>query len=137
MYQGEDTKPRPFKTLIPVGWYLTEFSAVRLDSIDCSKRYESEDIEVVTRVVMVFEHEMANFRMLIDHLENSKRFREIDSYFEEIEDEIYNMREKFFPNWHDHFVQTYYKIYSTSVGIFPITNLPLSFSDLKIESFTI
>ena len=103
MYQGEDTKPRPFKTLIPVGWYLTEFSAVRLDSIDCSKRYESEDIEVVTRVVMVFEHEMANFRMLIDHLENSKRFREIDSYFEEIEDEIYNMREKFFPNWHDHF----------------------------------
>ena len=59
MDSGININPGPFLVLLPVGWYRVEFAAKQLDT---------EEIEHVRRLVMVFEHEREGYERLIREL---------------------------------------------------------------------
>ena len=59
MDSGNNTNPAPYKTFLPAGWYLAEYSAARSDE---------EQVEPVRRLVMVFDHEKEQYERLISAL---------------------------------------------------------------------
>jgi len=56
MDSGINIDPYEFKTLLPIGWYRVEYAA---------RQRDTEEIENVRRLVMVFEHEREGYEQLI------------------------------------------------------------------------
>jgi len=64
MNSGTNVAPAEFLRLMPVGWYRVEFQALA----EGTAGVESEDIETVRHLVMVFEDQCDGFRQLLEHL---------------------------------------------------------------------
>lgn len=96
MDSGLNINPHPFLTFLPVGWYRVEYTATQKDS---------EEIERIRRLVMVFEHEREGYERLICELERSAKdkFYDEDVQFEGVSSIIEELRRKFFPGIQEHF----------------------------------
>lgn len=99
MDSGINMAPAPFKTLLPVGWYRVEYQARVLDS---------DDIEPVRELVMVFEHERECFNSFTTFLDRAsgnvlRPFEPESVSREEIEKALVKWRSQFFSNGDDHF----------------------------------
>lgn len=60
MYEPTTTRPMAFLEMLPVGWYRTEFDALVEGTVD--------DVEHVTRLVLVYDHDRKGFERLLDLL---------------------------------------------------------------------
>ncbi|MFO0560263.1 MAG: DEAD/DEAH box helicase family protein [Polyangiales bacterium] len=65
MMQSSRPAASPFRAIVPVGWYATNFAASAGDG----------DVELVAPLVMVFEDEAAAFEQLVAHLSRSPTAR--------------------------------------------------------------
>ena len=121
MYRPE-TFIDPFKTLLPLGWYMVEYVA-RADNSDSVNGSEadsdqgaenhlsneklaiSEEIESIKRLVMVFEHEEDNYKKIIKYLlsPHPTEFEDEGIQFKDFETAIAAWSETFFPHVEEHF----------------------------------
>ncbi len=96
MDSGININPGPFMELLPVGWYRVEYTA---------KESDTEEIEHVQRLVMVFEHESIGYEQLIKGL-----LSKVDSSFydegvqlQDVSLEISELQRDCFPGNNGHF----------------------------------
>jgi len=91
MDSGININPVPFITFMPIGWYRVEFETL----IE-----ESEDIEMVQRLVMVFENERDNYQRFIEYLKQIDliSFIEPSVKFETQQQQIEHWQKQFFGN---------------------------------------
>ena len=69
MDSGLNINSLPYSALLPVGWYRVEYdAAVGTDEADAGGG-DSDDVESVRRLLMVFEGEQPSFEQLLDRLE--------------------------------------------------------------------
>ena len=96
MDSGININPGPFVTLLPMGWYRVEYAA---------KQSDSEEIEHVRRLVMVFEHESNGYEQLIRGLQGNvdAKFYDEGVQFEEVSSEISELQRNYFPGTREHF----------------------------------
>jgi ATP-dependent helicase IRC3 len=112
----------PFRTLLPLGWYMVEYVAravnsdsVNGDEVESDKSAEnhssdeklaiSEEIESIKRLVMVFEHEEDNYKRIIQYLlsPHPTEFEDEGIQFKDFEPTIAAWSKTFFPNVEEHF----------------------------------
>lgn len=95
MDSGVNISP-PFKTLLPVGWYRVEYSA---------KQTDTEEIEPVRRLVMVFDHELEGYENLIKELLSGidQSFYEEGVQYNDVQPLILDLQRRFFPCIDEHF----------------------------------
>ena len=96
MDSGININPGPFMELLPVGWYRVEYTA---------KESDTEEIEHVQRLVMLFEHESIGYEQLIKGL-----LSKVDSSFydegvqlQDVSLEISELQRDCFPGNNGHF----------------------------------
>jgi superfamily II DNA or RNA helicase len=91
MDSGININPVPFITFMPIGWYRVEFETL----IE-----ESEDVEMVQRLVMVFENERDNYQRFIEYLKQIDliSFIEPSVKFETQQQQIEHWQKQFFGN---------------------------------------
>jgi ATP-dependent helicase IRC3 len=96
MDSGININSSPFKTLLPIGWYRVEYAA---------RQHDTEDVENVRRLVMVFEHEHESYEQLIKELltNPNTKFYDEGVCFQEVAPIITDMQRCFFANSEDHF----------------------------------
>lgn len=95
MDSGVNISP-PFKTLLPVGWYRVEYSAKQLDT---------EEIEPVRRLVMVFDHELEGYENLIKELLSGidQSFYDEGVQYNDVQSLVLDLQRKCFPCIDEHF----------------------------------
>jgi hypothetical protein len=86
----------PFKSLLPVGWYRVEYAA---------RQHDTEEIEPVRRLVMVFEHELKGYQNLIKELQSNPKddFYDEGVQFNQVLNIINELQRYFFPHIEEHF----------------------------------
>lgn len=96
MDSGININPGPFMTLLPIGWYRVEYTARQADS---------EEIEYVRRLVMVFEHERDGYERLIQQLQISvdTAFYDEGVQLEDVSPAIMDLQRAFFTTEENHF----------------------------------
>jgi len=96
MDSGININTGPFKTLLPLGWYRVEYVA---------KWADSEEIETIKRLVMVFDNEEAGYKQLIEHLmgHSPKNFFDEGIQFDKVADTITDWKMRFFSQTEEHF----------------------------------
>lgn len=96
MDSGININPGPFMTLLPVGWYRVEYAA---------KQSDTEEIEHIRRLVMVFEHEREGYERMILGLQTSidQRFYDEGVQLENVFPLIAELQRTFFPEGQGHF----------------------------------
>ena len=96
MHKGINANPTLFKTLLPIGWYRVEYAA---------RQAESEEIELVQRLILVFDNEEKNYKNLIQYLLNPRpiQFEDEGVQFENVKDAIIPWQGTFFPHIEEHF----------------------------------
>jgi len=95
MDSGVNINPAPFLTFMPVGWYRVELETLIEGS---------ENIEMVPRLIMVFENERGSYQHFIKHLKEAsiEEFVEADIYFNDQQQRIENWRKQFFSCAEEH-----------------------------------
>ena len=96
MDSGININPGPFVTLLPTGWYRVEYAA---------KESNTEEIEHVRRLVMVFEHEAKGYDLLINELltKIDGNFYDEGVQLENVSFEISELQRAYFPGTQEHF----------------------------------
>ena len=96
MDSGVNINPGPFVELLPIGWYRVEYAA---------KQSNTEEIEHVRRLVMVFEHEAKGYEQLINELQTKvdANFYDESVQLEDVSSEISELQSIFFPRTREHF----------------------------------
>lgn len=96
MYRSINANPEKYKSLLPLGWYRVEYAAGHADS---------EEIELLQRLIMVFDNEADNYKKLIDYLLHPcpSDFEDESIQFEQAKEIIEPWRETFFPQVDEHF----------------------------------
>jgi ATP-dependent helicase IRC3 len=100
MNSGINIMPDEYvKTLLPEGWYSVEYFAKDIDS---------EEVGYVRRLVMVFEHESASYKRLIEELTTNctaelEKIKDQDVQFENVTDYISDLGQEFFSDANQHF----------------------------------
>lgn len=96
MDSGININIPPFTALLPVGWYRVEYAA---------RPSDSEEIEHVRRLVMVFEHERNGYEQLIRALQADidSSFYDEGVQFDQVSDKIAELKRTIFPNAEGHF----------------------------------
>jgi ATP-dependent helicase IRC3 len=96
MDRGININVGPFKTLLPLGWYLVDYPA---------QQGGSEEIERIRRMVMVFDHEERSYKELVEHLphETLTEFMDEGIQFNNAKSVIINWQKRFFPHIEEHF----------------------------------
>lgn len=99
MDSGLNTNIDPFLTFMPIGWYRVEFETLTEGS---------ENIEIVQRLVMVFEHEKENYENFIEIIENLED-SELEAFVEpnvsfdsQHQQLVENLQEGIFSNFEEH-----------------------------------
>jgi len=87
-----DTKAIEFDNLFPIGWYEANYSSVS---------FENEDELVdINKLLLVFQHEENEYKQLISFLQQKgnidKQFEDLDVTYENVEQLIVKLKEKFF-----------------------------------------
>ncbi|OWY68663.1 hypothetical protein B7486_25190 [cyanobacterium TDX16] len=99
MDSGENINIQPFLTFMPIGWYRVEIET-------CVE--EKESTEIVQRLVMVFEHEKADYENFIEFIKNLeaselKAFIEpVTSFDSQLQQKIEKFQEGIFANFAQH-----------------------------------
>jgi hypothetical protein len=95
MDSGVNINPVSFLTFMPIGWYRVEFETL----IE-----ESEDIETVQRLVMVFENERNSYQQFIEYLKqiDLNNFIEASVKFETQQQQLEHWQKQFFGNDENH-----------------------------------
>ncbi|MDQ3848797.1 MAG: HNH endonuclease, partial [Thermoproteota archaeon] len=90
MDSGINVTPAPFLTLMPIGWYRTAFDALVEDS---------EDVETVRDLVMVFEDDKDFHQKFIEHLKKQdlRNFASESIILDDVKPTIHKWLEQFFP----------------------------------------
>ena len=93
---GINIDPCEFKTRLPVGWYRVEYAA---------KQRDTEEIENIRRLVMVFEHEREGYERLIKELLTNPNpsFYDEGVQLQDVHSVISELQRCFFPNNEEHF----------------------------------
>ncbi|VVB67780.1 UvrABC system protein B [uncultured archaeon] len=96
MDNGLNISDRPFRALLPTGWYRVEYAA---------KQADSEEIEYVRRLVMVFEHERTSYQRLIEELITNPDNRLSDEGIRltDVSDKISELSQTYFSEVDQHF----------------------------------
>jgi superfamily II DNA or RNA helicase len=96
MDSGINISPGPFVEFLPMGWYRVEYAA---------KQSDSEEIEHIRRLVMVFEHEAKGYEQLISALQTKvdAKFYDEGVQLEEASSEVSELQRNYFPATQDHF----------------------------------
>jgi ATP-dependent helicase IRC3 len=96
MDSGININVEPFLTLLPIGWYRVEYAA---------KQSDSEEIERVQRLVMVFENEANGYELLVKELltNANSQFYDEGIQLEDVSSEIAELQRAFFSNDQKHF----------------------------------
>ena len=100
MDSGLNFNTTPFLQLLPIGWYLVDYTA-QLNG--------SDDLEPIKRLVMVFDHEKSGYVALIDdtscRIKKTRlaEFEDENVQFEKVSDIIGRLRTRFFPDSQNHF----------------------------------
>ncbi len=96
MDSGVPMTPGPFLSLLPAGWYRVEYR---------SQVEDSEDLEPVRELVMVFEHEKSNYRAFVDCVagERLEDFEEQSLRLDSVRNQIDAWRDNFFPEREQHY----------------------------------
>jgi ATP-dependent helicase IRC3 len=104
MDSGININTVDFLMLLPVGWSRVEYAAMPAED-GVNEQPQKEDVELVSRLVMVFDHEKESYAKLIDYLSKNspKEFYDEGVQFEQVEDVIYGWMERFFPSLEKHF----------------------------------
>ncbi len=99
MDSGVNINPAPFLTLMPIGWYRVELETLTEGS---------ENTEIVQRLVMVFEHEKANYENFIEFIENIED-SELEAFVEpnvsfdsQHQQLVQDLQESMFSNFGEH-----------------------------------
>jgi ATP-dependent helicase IRC3 len=96
MDSGININDMPYRALLPIGWYRVEYAA---------KQADSEEIEYIRRLVMVFEHEKTGYQRLIEELitNQDNRLSDEEIRLTEVSDRISELSETFFSEVDQHF----------------------------------
>ena len=96
MDSGVNINPGRFVELLPIGWYRVEYAA---------RQSDSEEIEHVRRLVMVFDHESKGYEQLISGLKANAdtKFYDEGVQFKEVSPEISELQRAYFPGTQEHF----------------------------------
>jgi len=96
MDSGININVEPFMMLLPVGWYRVDYAA---------KQSDSEEIERVQRLVMVFENEANGYEQLIRKLQTNtnSQFYDEGVQLENVSSEIAELQRDYFSNDQKHF----------------------------------
>jgi len=96
MDSGVNINPGPFVEFLPIGWYRVEYAA---------KESDTEEIEHVRRLVMVFEHEAKGYAQLIKGLMSKVdgRFYDEEVQFQDVSSQISELQRNYFPGILKHF----------------------------------
>lgn len=96
MDSGLNINGEPFKALLPIGWYRAEYAA---------KQADSEEIEHIRRLVMVFEHEKTGYENLIaDLIANpDTQFDDEEIRLTDVADKISELNQTYFAGMSQHF----------------------------------
>lgn len=96
MHMGINANPTLYKSLLPLGWYRVEYAA---------SQAETEEIENVQRLIMVFDNEQDNYIKLINYLSDPRpiEFEDEGIQFEQAKAIIEPWRDTFFPRLQEHF----------------------------------
>ena len=96
MDSGVNINPGPFLTLLPIGWYRVEYAA---------RQSDSEEIEHVRRLVMVFDYEAKGYEQLISGLQANvdSKFYDEGVQLEDVSSEVSELQRDFFPGTQEHF----------------------------------
>lgn len=96
MDSGININSCPFKTLLPIGWYRVEYAA---------RQRDTEEIENVRRLVMVFEHEREGYERLVKELLTNPNTSFYDEGVQlgDVSSVIGEMQRCFFPSNEEHF----------------------------------
>ena len=129
MDSGININPGPFVTLLPTGWYRVEYAA---------KESNTEEIEHVRRLVMVFEHEAKGYDLLINELltKIDGKFYDEGVQLENVSFEISELQRAYFPGTQEHF-GIYHRISLVSLGTLLRLILRLDFLALRKGAYTI
>jgi len=89
MDSGINLNPAPYKAFLPIGWYRVEY---------CAQVQETDDVESVGELVMVFEDEQASFEHFIKALktENLDSIEEDSVGLADVRERVEKWHEKFF-----------------------------------------
>lgn len=95
MDSGVNINPAPFLTFMPIGWYRVEFETLIEGS---------ENIEIVPRLIMVFENERESYQHFIEYLKKAEieEFVEADVYFDHHQQQIEEWQKQFFSHVEEH-----------------------------------
>ena len=96
MDSGININPGPFMEFLPVGWYRVEYAA---------RESDSEEVEHVQRLVMVFEHEAKGYEQLIGGLlsQIDGCFYDEGVQFQDVSSKISKLQREYFPGNQGHF----------------------------------
>lgn len=96
MDSGVNINIYPFKTLLPAGWYRVEYSA---------KQPDTEEIEPIRRLVMVFDHELDGYGNLIEELKSNINpvFYEESVQYNDVQSLVLDLQRRHFPSIDEHF----------------------------------
>ncbi len=96
MDSGININDVPFRALLPIGWYRTEYAARQADS---------EEIEHIRRLVMVFEHEKTGYQKIIADLvaNPDTRLADEDTQLSGVADKISELNQTYFSGTSQHF----------------------------------
>lgn len=96
MDSGININDVPYKALLPTGWYRVEYAA---------RQPDSEEVEHVRRLVMVFEHEKIGYQRLIDELITNPDAQLSDEGIRitDVADKISELSQAFFSGADQHF----------------------------------
>ena len=96
MDSGLNINDAPFKALLPIEWYRAEYAA---------KQADSEEIEHIRRLVMVFEHEKTGYKNLIADLVANPDTRLADEEIRltDVDDKISELNQTYFAGTNQHF----------------------------------
>jgi len=96
MDSGININVEPFLTFLPTGWYRVEYAA---------KQSDSEEIERVQRLVMVFENEANGYEQLIKELQTNanSQFYDEGIQLEDVSSKIAELQRAYFSNDQKHF----------------------------------
>ena len=96
MDSGLNENSTPYLSLLPVGWYLVDYTA-QLNG--------SDNLEPVKRLVMVFDHEKGGYERLINGLnpKGLNRFEDENVQFEDVNSLVEDQKIEFFPEPQSHF----------------------------------
>jgi ATP-dependent helicase IRC3 len=122
MMYHQVTNPESFRTLLPAGWYSVEYIARKAnsdsaktdevnsdesvnDDISDGRFADSEEIETVRRLVLVFDYEIDNYKELIRFLLKSPPtiFEDEGIQFKDAESNVAAWQKTFFANAKEHF----------------------------------